>query len=169
MGFTAVLTALVKAFPGMRSELKKNTIDSCVSEESSAEIRFGIAVKRGTADDGVLLCTATSNKFRGIVQQTHAIEKDVELGTSGVKPKMQLDVAVEGVMYVLTEEDVTPTSAVRIRCVAGGSEVAGAFRATADSTDCYDISKFARWKGTYASGYALLEFDFRNSASGAAD
>jgi hypothetical protein len=174
MAFTQVLTKMVQAFPGMQNGLNKNKVKPGLNEEASAELRFGVAVKQGTADDGVLACTATNNLIAGIFQQSHALVKDPgtgvgELGDTGLLPGAVGDLAEEGELWVLTEEAVTPSSSVRIRCVAAGAEVAGAFRATADSTDCVDVSDRCKWAGTYASGYALLKFDFRRRAAGTAD
>lgn len=168
MGFTTVKTTLEAAYPGMRSGMNKNRVTPGLNEEASAEMRWGIAVKQGTDDAGALLLTATTNKIKGLVQSTHAMAKETELGDTGVKPDAVFDCAEEGELYVLTEEAVTPASDVRVRCVAGGGEVAGAFRATADSTDCI-LLKHCKWAGTYASGYALLKFDFRNRDQGTAD
>jgi hypothetical protein len=39
---------------------------SYVNSETSAEVPFGIMVKQGTADDALLLCTSTSDKFLGV-------------------------------------------------------------------------------------------------------
>lgn len=167
MAFTAVKTSMTAAFPGMRADLGKNQVRSCVSEEGSAEIRFGAAVKKGTADNGALIPTATADKILGIVQHSHAYNKDNELGDTGLKPKTVFDVAEYGKLMVLTEEAVTPASAVRLR-VSGGTP--GAFRATSAGAGLsVDYSASCRWTGTFASGFAELEFDFTKHTHGVAD
>lgn len=176
MAFTSVKTSMVRAFPGMQNGLNKNKVKPGLNEEAAAELRFGIALKQGTADDGVKKLTAVTEKIAGLLQQSHALVKDpgtgvAELGDTGLKPGAVGDVAEEGELWVLIEEDVTPLSAVRVRCVAGGAEVAGAFRATADASDCIDVSTSARWAGSYtaANGFGLLKFDFRKKTQGTAD
>lgn len=155
-------------FAGMLSSSHPDQSDSYVSEEASAEIPFGTMVKQGTAENGALKCTATSNVLAGIVVHSHGYAKDTELGSTGLKPKVNLRLLQKGRVWVPVEEAVVPGDAVRVRVVAGGGETAGAFRKAADSTDCIDISKFARWI-TGGSSVAELEIDLSNRASGVAD
>lgn len=163
------------AVDGMLADDGPKNILSKINGEASAEIPFGKMVARGSADDEVLKLAATSDKLVGVVVFGQAYAKTaggatLELGTTGLTPNTLMDVLSEGRMYVFPEEAVTPTSAVRVRAVAAGAEVAGAFRATADSTDCIDISKFARWLTTGSSTVpAVVEIDMRNAALAVAD
>jgi hypothetical protein len=174
---TTVANRMTRGFPGMiaDSSFLKN-VRSYVSTESSAEIPFGVMVVEGTdpATHAVLPHTSASaseQKLLGVVAHSHAYAKPQELGDSGLKPAATLGVLTHGVILVRIEEDVDPGDHVRVRVVAGGSEQAGEFRATADSTDCIDISAFARWvsSGTAAEGFAELEIDMTNRASASAD
>lgn len=168
--FTSVKQAIGAAIAGMLADTKLVEIDSFVSEEASAEIPFGVMVKQGTADNGALKLTATSNKLVGLVVHDHSYAKDTELGSTGLKPKTTLRVMTKGRAWVTVEEAVTPASAVKVRAVAGGSEVAGAFRDTADSTDCIDISAFARYLTTAGAGeLALLDLDMSGRNDAVAD
>lgn len=160
---TSVSLAMAVAFDGMQVDGGECRIESYVSEEAADEIPFGVCVKQGTADDQCLKLTAITDKLIGITVHSHAYQKDVEIGTTGVKPKMTLGVAVRGQLWVPVEEAVTPASDVHVRAVAAGAEVAGAFRDTADGADTIDISAFARFKSTTTgAGRAILEFDFTN-------
>jgi hypothetical protein len=152
------------AFDGMLGDASMlKDCRSYVNEEASAEIPFGVMVAQGTGDDGCLKLAATSDKLIGIVVHSHSYQKDNELGSTGLKPTVVLSVLTRGKIWVPVEEAVTPASDVLVRAVAGGSEVAGAFRDTADSTDCIDISSWARYlTSTTAAGRALLEFDVTN-------
>jgi len=169
------VTALTRGYAGMLVDTSyhKNT-RSYVSEESSAEIPFGVMVVQGTADNQALLphTSAADNeqKLLGIVQHSHAYAKDQELGDDGLKPKVTMGVLTHGRILVPVEEDVAPGDAVRVRVVVSGAEQAGAFRTAADGTDCIDISSFARWtaSGT-AAGVAELEIDMTNRAGATAD
>lgn len=171
MPFTSVKTKQTQAFPGMQNGLNKNRVVPG-RNEAAAEIPFGLACKQGATDDGIVIPSATGDLFRGVLQQSHALVKDpgtgvAELGDTGLKQNAVGDVAEEGELWVLTEEAVTPTSAVRVR-VSGGTP--GAFRATSAGVGLsVDISDRAKWAGTYASGYALLKFDFRIKKAGVAD
>lgn len=146
---------------------------SSKSEEASAVILPGIMVKRGTGDYGVLKLTATANVLAGISLRSHdfAVGTEIDATTGGYMPGTHFATAQRGRYFVRIEEDVTPTSDVRVRCVAGGSEVAGAFRATADSTDCVDLTALARWVRTADSddGVAELEIDMNNIGLAVAD
>jgi hypothetical protein len=56
----------------------------------------------------------------------------------------------------------TPASAVLVRVVANSAQV-GDFRDTADSSNCVDISSWARYlTTTTGAGLVLLEFDVLN-------
>ena len=146
---------------------------SAKSEEASATIPFGVMVKRGTGDYGVLKCTAVANVLAGVTVRSHdfAVGLGVDETTGGLKPGAHFAVAQRGRYFVVIEEDVTPTSDVRVRCVAAGNEVAGAFRATADSTDCVDLTPLARWVRTADAddGVAELEIDMNNIGLAVAD
>jgi len=145
-------------------------VASATSEEASAEIPFGVMVKPGTADDGVLKLTATSNKLAGITVFSHLYAKPDELGDTGLKPKVTFDVLTRGRIIVFPEDAVTPASEVHVRAVATGSEVAGAFRGTADGTDTIDLTAFARWRSSAdAADAAVLEIDLNNAALATAD
>jgi hypothetical protein len=152
-------------------------VRSYVSEESSAEIPFGVMVVEGTdgATQALLPHTsaaASEQIMLGVVQHSHYYAKDIELGDVGLKPGATLGVRTHGTILVLIEENVAIGDDVRVRVVATGDEQAGAFRTTADDTsDCVDISAFARWvsAGTAAEGFAELEIDMTNRASAVAD
>lgn len=162
-----VKTAVGAPFAGMRTHFNKNKVASVVSEEASAEIPFGTAVVQGTADDGVLIPAAQANLVRGIVQHSHTYNKDNELGSTGLKPKVVFDCAEEGELYVATTEAVSPASAVRI-FMSGGS--AGKFGKTASAGVSIDVSKFCQWKETTTgSGAARLAFDFRDRKNSSSD
>jgi hypothetical protein len=168
--FTSVQQSTAGVFAGMLADGHPTEFDSFVSEEASAEIPFGVMVKQGTADNGALKLTATSNKLVGLVVHTHGYAKDNELGSTGLKPKTTLKVLTKGRAWVKVEEAVTPSSAVKVRAVASGGEVAGAFRDTADSTDCIDCSAFMRYvTSAAADGFAMVDIDMSGRNDAVAD
>jgi hypothetical protein len=167
MAQTAVASSMTRAFAGMLgdSSYVKN-VRSYVSEESSAEIPFGVAVFRGTSNEelGCLLASSTAAAMAaamlGVVVHSHAYDKPLEVGDTGIKPKMTVGVLTHGRIWVPVEDAVDPGDAVRVRIVVTGNEVKGAFRAAQDSADCVNISAFARWLTvTTGAGIALLELD----------
>lgn len=170
---TSVSDRMTAAFAGMLADSSyvKN-VRSYVNEEASAEIPFGVMVKQGTAANDAKACASgdTSPVFIGVTVHSHAYAKPTEVGDTGVKPNMTLGVLTRGCIWVPVEEAVTPASAVLVRIIATGSEVAGAFRDTADASDCIDISGWARFVSTTTgAGFAQLEFDVANRSEKAAD
>lgn len=169
------VTAMTEAVAGLLADntLTKDCLPG-TSEESSAEIPFGVMVAIGTEDDGALLlhtsAAAMASKLKGVSVFGHGYAKPQELGDTGFKPKCTFDVLNKGRIYVLVEETVAVGDDVRVRVVTAGNEVKGAFRATQDSTDCVKINKFAKWiRGASSGGLAVVEIDMTNSALAEAD
>lgn len=176
---SSVITAMVAAFPGMNADNSDSGDNylSRVSGETTLQLPFGHAVMQGTNDDQCVSCTSqTPGQLLGIVAYSAANQIDTELGTVadsngnlGIKPGMTVQIKYRGRLWVKTDEGVDPTSAVKIRTSSVSSVGPGSFRKTALATHTLDISKFARYCGTYASGFAMLDFDFRMSGSFTAD
>jgi len=173
---TSVSAPLSRPFPGVLGDTGNKHAATRFSAESSAEIPFGVAVLRDATDkvNGAVLphtsAAVSAPLFAGVVMHSHAYDKDIELGTTGLKPKVTFNVLERGRIWVLPEEAVAPGDSVRFRAVVAGAEQAGAFRTTADGTDCVNISSFARWITTgNSSTPALLEFDIVNAALATAD
>jgi hypothetical protein len=135
------------------------------SEEASAEIPFGVAVARGTADDGVKLPAASTAKIRGVVVHSHAYDKDQELGDTGIKPKCQISVGRRGRFLVTVEEAVIPGDRAFIRYATGdGGSQKGAWRKSAVAGETIDVTAEAEFQTTAsAAGLAVVEVDFTNS------
>ncbi len=147
-------TQSVALFEGALADSSRPECESRVNEEASAEIPFGVMVAEGSADKqkGALNLSAQADKLAGVVTHSHAYNKDNELGATGLKPDVVMTVLRRGVVWVKVEESVTPDSPVRVRAVATGSEVPGAFRTSQDLTDTIDISSFARYLGSASAG-----------------
>ncbi len=167
-GQTSVKTAPAIGLPGTPSNLAtadgEGTV-SATSEEASAEIPRGLVVQTSTtnSDYGAKLITGTTNKLFGIVLRSDDMG-DADLGSTGYKPGATFPLGRNGRFFVVIEENVTPTSSVRVRCAGTGT--IGAFRATADATNCLDCTPFAKWVRTAlaADGIGEVEIDFTNAA-----
>jgi hypothetical protein len=165
MSQTSIDSKMPIAVPGLLADntMSKDAM-SAFNAEASAEIPFGVMVAHGTADDDAKLLAATTDHLMGVSVFGHHYDRPLELGDTGLKPKTHFDVLRKGRIYVLVEEPVTPASAVFVRAVATGDEVAGAFRDTADGTDTIDISKFARFVTSAGTGeLAVVEIDMTNA------
>ncbi len=169
------MTAVTRITSGFAGQIASNSLvtkkRSTVSEESSAEMAFGIMVAQGDADDGALIIAAKTDLLRGIVMQNHDFAKDQELGDVGLKPLTAFDVLDIGDITVLVEAAVTPGDSVHVRATTnGGFTVMGAFTPTADGAHTIDISKFARWMTSGdATNRPILHIDMTNVALAAPD
>lgn len=180
---TAVQTSIADPAIAYAGQLADNDqgarINSRLNAEVSAEMPFGIMVVRDTVNAGqedrcILLphtsAAAAAPLLAGITVRHDIYAKDTQLGDTGVKPTNALEVMRRGRIYVFPEESVTPGDSVRVRVVTAGDEVKGAFRKSADATDCVDISKFAQWITSGSSSVpAVLEIDMVGQAQALAD
>ncbi len=148
IGFDSVSQSVPAAFPGMQATANHGSVSSYVNSEASAEIRFGIMVGQGAADKTALLLAANTDKVVGVTRFRHGYVDTIELGTTGLKPKVVMDVADVDELWVIVEEDVTPASPVHVRAVAAGAEIAGAFRGSADGGDTIDVSHFCQFRSS---------------------
>lgn len=170
MAFSAASSAMTVAIAGSLYDLADNTVSSYTNGEASAEIPFGVMVCQGATDGAALKlntsAAAMDGILAGVVLHSNAYNKTNELGTTGIKAGVIMNVCTKGRVWVTVEEAVTPASTVKVRAVVAGAEVAGAFRDTADSTDCVDISRCARYLTSAGAGeLAVLEFDLTGATT----
>lgn len=178
----SVITQFAAAFPGMNGDSSDSTDNyiSRTSAEAANQLPFGTLVMQGTTDDAcVALTTQTAQKILGVVAYQATYAPGIQLGTAvdangnlGVMPKASLLIKKRGTAWVQIDENVTPTSAVRVRVNAVGSGVGpGCFRASASVGNTVALSSFCKWQGTYlaTSKAGLLSFDFTMSALGTND
>ncbi len=166
------VAAMQPGFPGLIADVQLAKTTASRVNEGSAEMRFGIYVTEGTGANGCAIIDAQADVAlgAGIVVHSHAYAKPDELGDSGLKQYVSVGVLVKGCIWVLTEGTApTKTDHVRVRAIATGGEVAGAFRVAVDSTDTVDITAFARWTGRTGTNCAELDFDLTNRALAVAD
>ena len=172
---TSVAESMTAAFAGMLADTgPNNDVLSYVNEDTTA-IPFGSMVGQGTLPNQILNLAAISDEMVGIAVHSHAYDQASELALRtpvsdlvyGVARYGTVGVLRKGRIWVYVEEAVTPASSVLVRCVlSGGSpetETPGVFRDTADASDDFDCSAFARYLSTTtAAGLVLLEIDMTN-------
>lgn len=158
---TVITSTLTAGFAGMLHGTDNRVASAC-SEEASAETPFGVAVARGTADDGVLLPALSTSKIRGVVVHDHAHAYTQELGSTGLKPKTQFGVLRRGSILVTVEEAVVPGDRGYVRFAGTGQKGAWRKSAVADETlDCTSQAEFQTTQATIG-GLAVLEVNFTN-------
>lgn len=140
------------------------------NDNASAGILFGCMTGLSATEGGAATLAATDTALAGIVIRDHAYDIPNELDDDGLQPDVVMTLLQRGRIWVTVEETVVVGDPVRVRCVVAGSEVAGVFRKTADSTDCVDISAFARWvTGGSAAAVAELEINMLTAGAAVAD
>lgn len=146
-------------FPGMKSSAVTDIVDTGVSEETSADILFGLFVVQGATQDGVKLPAASTDEVMGISTHSHAAQLSFSGPSSGVIPKAPVDVTRKGRVMVSPEDAVTPASKVYMRHTAnGGLTQKGAVRGSANTGAVQVLG--CRFMGSCAAaGLVELEVD----------
>src|SRR6266498_314946 len=122
-GITSYPTTFVRGFAGQIADEGPRYIRTGVNKETSLAIPFGLAVKKGTNDDEVLLPTATGDKPCGILVHRHdvnTIGSSAWASTAGVPAGDRADILSEGVVYVIAEETVVQNDVAYMRFQGSG-------------------------------------------------
>lgn len=159
---------MAKAFAGMRQHGGPAICDTALQQETSAEVPFGVMVKRGTVDRSCKNLSAANDKLFGVVQHSHAISKE-ELGTLGVKPGSMLDIMRQGRITVLAETNIAPGDRAHVRYAPGaGGTTLGAFRNAAVSNETIDVTGLVEFEETASAGQPVtIWLDMLNANAGA--
>lgn len=138
----------IDGFVGQFADLQLTNVFSRTVE--TAEIDFGLAVVRGTADDQCILPSATGQFFLGITARTIAGTADTA-GDRKYQPEESANILDEGVIYAICEDGCTPGDVVYFRHTTGTGTVIGALRTDADTATA-DLIPNAVWETTTAAG-----------------
>lgn len=163
MAQTTYLARMPVAFAGMKADSGEDDCVTRANAEASAEIPFGVAVCRQTTSDTKVILPAASGdiaNLAGVVVHSHEYAPNVEIGTTGVKPKVPMAVMQRGRIWVTVEEAVAvgDRAFVRFATGAGGSQK-GAFRKSADTATAAECKGMVYRSAASASGLAILEID----------
>ena len=163
---TAVNLTQGSPFAGMRGDTGPARVHSYVNAEASAEIPFGSAVMQGTNPREALMPTGTPGgaNLVGIVESSHAFGKDALLGSTGIKPGVNMGVMTQGVIWVATVDAVTVGGVVTVyKSGANAGKFGGALSAGVTLTLTTNVAlgaTGARWlTSTAGAGIAKLWFD----------
>lgn len=151
-------TLIGTPWAGMLYDLSPSIIESCVSAEASAEIPFGGGVKSDGTAQGMVLCTANTDVLQGIVVHSHNYDRDIELGTVGIRPKCRLSIMRKGRIWVAVNNALTLIN----RGYWNFTTSRWAPAAAAPNT--IDASKQTIFRTIYtgSDGLAVIECDFTN-------
>lgn len=163
MSQTSYSTYQAAAFAGMLADSGEVDVLSYVNEEASANLPFGVAVAKGTADNGFLAMVNGSSVIVGILAHTHQVDPSRVASSptgAGVPPKYLGNVLKRGRIIVQVEEAVTPASAVFVRHTAGaGGTQKGAFRASADTATAVAWTAARYLTSAGIGGFATVEIN----------
>ncbi len=166
---TSVTTSPEIAFAGMVGDDRAGLSVSAFNEEASAELAFGRMVAQGTTESGVLKIAANTDVCAGVVKHAHGYAKDTQLGSTGLKSGVMMEIHVEGPIWVQVDEDIDAGDPVRVRDGATGGATAGNFCTTADSTTILlKNARYLRDSRTLASGTKIALVDLNMTGIGTA-
>ena len=155
---------MAAAIAGMIAEtMAAQYVRSALQGEAAAEIPFGVGVAQGTLDNQVILPSGGAAKIVGVALFSNSYSKDLDLGTTGLKPKATVSVMEKGRCWVVVEQAVAKEDPVYIRHTPNGAGKLqlGAFRKDADTANALQM-KGCRYLTTQATpgGLAMVEVDF---------
>lgn len=143
-------------------------IDSCSirskTNASGGVLGFGRAVVQGTGDQDVTLPAANKTSLVGIAVRSYIYEDtNTADGVDGYGDKREIDVLIQGDIWVETEVAVAPGDPVFFRVAAGTASIVGKFLKTADTVSTVDKAVAipqARWlSSTTGAGIAKLQIN----------
>ena len=163
---TSYADAYTKNFSGQHLMQPGDVVESYISEESSAEIPFGVAVAEGTdPTTQCLLPSSENDNILGIVIHAHSYAKPDQLGDDGIKPGQWVLVLRRGKCVVQCDSGCTAFDRLWVRAVADPGERLGAPEDADDSTDTVDCTGQGQWRTTaVADALATLEVNFTAEA-----
>lgn len=154
-----------RAYAGMKSDLRNDTVESYIQGEASAEIPFGVAVAQGAASaiagtpDKAILMVDVNSVVVGVHVHAHNYDRESQLGTTGLKPTNLMNVMRKGQIYMIHEGAVTKGAPCFVRHTAGGGgTVKGVVRADADTATAVSTAAltFAETKASLGDGIVLV-------------
>lgn len=168
LGLTSYSDQLA-AYAGMIADLEDHVIKSARNGEASAEIPFGVCVRRGadslspsTPIADVILPAATGFRAYGLVVHSHDYEVGTNgtLGTTGLKPDATLNIMRRGLMWANTETQATEGNAAFVRHTAnGGLTQKGALRHDADTANADEVTGLIFRTTRADAGLVLVQVD----------
>jgi hypothetical protein len=131
---------------------------------SGGVIAFGRAVVQGTGDQDVILPAANKTSLVGIAVRGYFYEDAKTADNAeGYGDKREIEVLVQGDIWVETEVAVAPGDPVFFRVASGTATIVGKFLKTADTVSSVDKAVAipnARWlSSTTGAGTAELQIN----------
>lgn len=163
---TSYADSVDTGFSGQLADDGEHDIIAMTNDEVSAEIAFGRAVKFNSTSvaTSAALPSDESSIIAGIVVHSHRYLPTTELGTTGLKPGVILNVLRKGRIKVTVEDAVQVGDRLWVRGVAGGDpEFLGGLLPADDGTDTVDCTNQGVFLTEASAGaLAVLEVDFTN-------
>ena len=164
MPITDYSLAQAPGLPGAIASAINSYATRSKTNTSGGVIAFGRAVVQGTSPQDITLPAANKTGFVGIAIRSYVYE-DAETadGAEGYADKKEINVLVQGEIWVETEVAVAPGDPVYFRVASGTESIVGKFLKTADTVSTVDkavVIPQARWiSSTTAAGIAKLQIN----------
>jgi len=134
---------------GFEGQLVDEELHNITTKTANVVLGNGLAVVRGTGDDGGTLATATGGKFVGITLRTLAgVADGADVQNYGIGESA--NVIDFGKVYAICEDGCVPGGAVNFRYVAGTGKLGG-FTSVAVANET-DVVPNATWETTATAG-----------------
>jgi len=151
-----------KGFAGMLADMADHEVISRACE--NAAIGFGRFVSVGTAKDTQAKLPAaagdvTNLTLLGVALHDHARESIADSLEAGYKQYESMSVCKKGHVYVIAEQDVSPTDAVYVRHTTNGTLTPGGVRKDVDTANAVLVSKARFLTSALAGELVVVDID----------
>ncbi len=167
MPVTSYPTTPGAAFAGQLIDEAPRHLVSAILKEVAAT-PFGLAFKKGTNEDEVLLPTATGDVLTGIGVHTHDVNTIGSTGwpaTAGIPSGDRFNLLKTGVVAVKLEEAVVQGDKAFVRFAAGaGGTQLGSWRKSADTATARAVNGAYFLKGGATGDVVPMYFNFSTAA-----
>lgn len=160
MAQTSYSLLMEQAIAGLLADSGYKDAWSAVNAEASAEIPFGVMVARGSTENKCIKLVDTNSVLLGVHIFSNEYAKDQELGSTGIKPGVMMNILRKGRIWVVVEEIVAKDEPCYVRYTAsGGNTTIGAFRNDDDTSKAKLVPGARFIAATTGAGLALVEID----------
>lgn len=161
---TAYSAVMPVAFAGMLADNGYTDKKSFSQAEATAEVPFGVMVAQGNTATKAILPVNAASRLVGVVVHAHDYVPNIQLGTTGIKPKNMMSVLNRGRIWVVVEEAVAVGDACFVRHTAGaGGTQKGAFRNDADTATAISVPGAKFITASAGAGIVQVELDMPGS------
>lgn len=156
----ATMAAVAAAVDGLTGFSASATGDvlTITADDASVTLTVTSAVTLGSSQPTVAIAYTSSDIFIGVALQEHTLVQNYDTGVVQYAVNDTVSVLSQGRVYVPTEQTVSPSTGIYLRYLDNGAgKTPGQWRADADTSKAFAITR-ARWLyGTTGAGVGVLQ------------